>query len=132
MITFKYKDAISYLKTLKDPLPELTLNECLTKAAQAHASDIGPKGILSHTGSDKSTYKDRIEKHCQWGGSIFEAIDYGLRENARETVIAWLVDDGATKRKHRLNMLSLENKTIGVAKNSHKATKECVVAVFAA
>ena len=132
MITFKYTDAIQYLKTLKDALPELTLSDCLSKAAKSHVSDIGPKGILSHTGSDKSSYKERIERHCQWGGSIFEAIDYGLKESARETVISWLVDDGALKRKHRLNMLSLENKMIGVAKGPHKVSKECVVAVYAA
>ena len=60
--------------------------------------DIGPKGLLSHAGSDKSTYRDRIERHCRWGGSIFEAIDYGEKESAREVVIAWLVDDGVPKR----------------------------------
>ena len=66
--------------------------------------DIGSKGILSHIGSDKSNYKSRIEMHCQWGGSIFEAIDYGAREQPREVVIAWLVDDGVPKRIHRNNM----------------------------
>lgn len=55
-------------------------NEHLEKAAQDHLDDIGPKGILSHTGSDKSNYKTRIEKYCKWGGSIFEAISYGPRD----------------------------------------------------
>lgn len=60
----KYRDAIKFLKTIKEPLPELQLHHCLTKAAKDHLSDIGPKGLLSHSGSDKSTYKSRIEKHC--------------------------------------------------------------------
>jgi uncharacterized protein YkwD len=60
----KYRDAIAALKALKDPLPELQLNEYLTKAAKDHLSDIGPKGILSHIGSDKQSYKERIERHC--------------------------------------------------------------------
>jgi uncharacterized protein YkwD len=67
-------------------------------AALEHLGDIGTKGLLSHTGSDKSSYKDRIEKYCLCGGSIFEAIDYGAREAAKEVVITWLVDDGVPKR----------------------------------
>jgi uncharacterized protein YkwD len=47
----------------------------LEKAALDHYLDIAPKGIVSHTSSDgKTTYKERIEKHAKWGGSIFEAI----------------------------------------------------------
>lgn len=89
-------------------------------AAEEHLGDIGPKGILSHTGSDKSTYKDRIERHCRWGGSIFEAIDYAARESAKEVVIAWLVDDGVPKRQHRNNILGPEFKHIGIASGPHK------------
>ena len=73
----------------------------MEKAGADHLKDIGPKGILSHTGSDKSTYKSRIEKHCKWGGSIFEAIDYGWKETAKDVVISWLIDDGVPRRVHR-------------------------------
>jgi hypothetical protein len=58
---FQYKDAIEYLKSLKGSLPELEWNESLMKDAEDHLRDIGPKGLLSHTGSDKSNYKQRIE-----------------------------------------------------------------------
>jgi len=77
----------------------------LFKAADDHAKDIGEKGLLSHKGSDGSTYKDRIEKHCKWGGTIFEAIDYGERDTAQEVIIAWLVDDGVKRRLHRQNIM---------------------------
>lgn len=60
----QYKEAISFLKSIKEPLGEIQWNECLEMAAKDHLKDIGPKGILSHTGSDKSNYKQRIEKHC--------------------------------------------------------------------
>jgi uncharacterized protein YkwD len=53
-------------------------SEELERAALDHLEDIGPKGLLSHAGSDKSSYKQRIERYCKWGGSIFEAIDYGV------------------------------------------------------
>jgi uncharacterized protein YkwD len=56
-------------------LKEVKFNDLLSKAAQDHYLDIAPKGIVSHTSSDgKTTYKERIEKHAKWGGSIFESI----------------------------------------------------------
>jgi uncharacterized protein YkwD len=65
------------LKDLGESRRELKWSPELEKAATDHMTDIGKKGLLSHTGSDKSNYKVRIERHCKWGGSIFEAIDYG-------------------------------------------------------
>ena len=35
----------------------------LAKAAKEHAEDIGPKGIMSHEGSNGSTVKDRLQRH---------------------------------------------------------------------
>jgi uncharacterized protein YkwD len=57
---------------------------------------------FSHTGSDQSTFKDRIERHCLWGGSIFEAMDFAPRKKEVDVVLAWLMDDGNAKRSHRL------------------------------
>ncbi len=102
-------------------MPELKWHESLDKAANDHLKDIGPKGILSHVGSDKSTYKQRIEKYCQWGGSIFEAIDYGSREQAKEVVISWLVDDGVPKRSHRNNIFYKNHTYAAIACGNHKA-----------
>lgn len=61
---------------------------------------------LSHTGSDMSTYKDRIERYCRWGGSIFEALDFAPRFSALDVVVAWLVDDGVPKRTHRTQLFN--------------------------
>ena len=82
--------------------------------------DIGPKGLLSHTGSDKSNYKQRIEKHCKWGGSIFEAINYGPKDEAKDVVIGWIVDDGVPKRVHRMNILNPDLKHAGICSGEHK------------
>ena len=89
------------------------------QAAEDHLNDIGPKGLLSHTGSNKSTYKDRIEKYCKWGGSIFEAIHYGPKEQARDVVVSWLVDDGVPKRTHRTNIMGNDLKLCGIASGNH-------------
>lgn len=75
----------------------------LEKAAVDHYLDIAPKGLISHVSSDgKKTYKERIEKHAAWGGTIFESILYGLKKpTAQDVVLAWIIDDGFKKRPHR-------------------------------
>jgi serralysin len=110
----------------------MSWSDPLVSASQDHVLDIGPLGLLSHQGSDKSSYKDRIERYCQWGGSIFEAIDYGQSDSAREVVLSWLVDDGVPKRQHRNNLLGADNRWLGVASGPHKVTGWCSVALFAA
>ena len=52
----------------------MNFNVNLEKAAMDHYVDIASKGITSHQSSDGKSYKDRIEKHAEWGGSISEAI----------------------------------------------------------
>ncbi|CDW71758.1 UNKNOWN [Stylonychia lemnae] len=126
-----YLEAISYLKNIKEQLKPLNWNENLYKAAQDHVNDIGSKGILSHVGSNKSSYKDRIEKYCKWGGSIFEAMNFGPRDKAQDVVIAWLVDDGVPKRSHRINITSADLHEVGIASGDHKQAENCNVAVFA-
>ena len=93
--------------------------------------DIGAKGLLSHAGSNKSTYKERIEKYCKWGGSIFEAMSFGPRDNAKDIVVAWLVDDGVPKRSNRTSLTSTDLHEIGIASGSHTQAENCNVAVFA-
>ena len=120
------------LKMVKAPLVELEWSPELERAALDHLGDIGPRGTLSHSGSDKSTYRDRIERYCRWGGSIFEAIDYGARDAARDVVIAWLVDDGVPKRQHRNNLLGPDQRHIALAYGRHSVASFCTIALFAA
>jgi len=62
-------------------IPALKWNECLVSAAKDHYQDISKSNSFSHVGSDKSSYKDRIERYCRWGGSIFEIMDFAPRED---------------------------------------------------
>ena len=56
-------------------LNSLEENSFLNLSCIDHYLDIAPKGFTSHISSDgKSSYNDRISKHCDWGGSIFELI----------------------------------------------------------
>ena len=91
------------MQSLSGGLNPIQHNSFLEKAAIDHYLDIAPKGRVSHVSSDgKTTYRDRIEKHAAWGGSIFESILYGRpKPAAKDVVIAWVIDDGFEKRPHR-------------------------------
>jgi uncharacterized protein YkwD len=45
---------------LKPPVPALTWNALLARAADAHARDMVAKNFFSHTGSDRSTLANRV------------------------------------------------------------------------
>ena len=55
-------EAITFLLTTK-PLRTLTHAAGLSRAAHDHVLDQGPGGHVGHTGTDKSTFIQRIERH---------------------------------------------------------------------
>jgi len=55
----------------------LKWEEGLSKASEDHANDIGPKGVLSSTGTNGSTMSSRIEKYGQWDISVAENLSSG-------------------------------------------------------
>lgn len=59
-------------------MPVIKQSSALEKAAIDHLVDISEHGLRSHTGSDGSNYKTRIEKYALWGGGIFETILYHM------------------------------------------------------
>ena len=123
-----FQEAINFFKRMKSykPLKSLEVSEGLSKAAQVHADDIGPKGIVGHMGSDNSTLTERIEKCCQWGGSAGENICFGNKK-AIDVISALLVDDGVSTRGHRTNMLNPKFSFVGIGIQQHKTYGICVV-----
>ena len=97
-------ECINVLKNTQ-PMKPLTLNKGMSKAAQDHCDDIGPKGVCGHTGTNGSSMGSRLEKHGQWMGQIAENISFGHDEGLH-AVIQLLVDDGVSSRGHRKNMLN--------------------------
>jgi uncharacterized protein YkwD len=47
-------------------------------------------------------------------------MNFGPRDQAKDVVINWIVDDGVPKRVHRLNLLNPDLKHVGIASGSHK------------
>ncbi len=130
----QYESTIQHLEKLNPAvkIPALDWSNDLAKAAEDHFKDISKSGSFSHVGGDKSTYKERIERYCRWGGSIFESLDFMPREDPLDVVLAWLLDDGNPKRNRRDNLLMVSNKHCAVAFGDHVGSEKCAVALFAA
>jgi uncharacterized protein YkwD len=110
------------VKELKrqQPLPLIYPSAGLTKAARDHVKDQSKTGKTGHTGGDRSSMRNRVERYGKWHSSIAENIAYGAK-TARQIVVYLLIDDGVRDRGHRKNMLNPGFKMIGVATGSHPA-----------
>ncbi|MCX5814102.1 MAG: CAP domain-containing protein, partial [Proteobacteria bacterium] len=69
-------ECIKKLQVTK-PLSSLSPKKGLTLAARDHARDQARTGAIGHTGSDKSTLVDRLNRYGKWDISAGENIDYG-------------------------------------------------------
>ena len=79
-------------------------------AADDHCKDMANTGIQSHTGSDQSTFKDRIERYAMWGGGIYESIVYQDQikgPTAAKDIVKFLIfDRDVEKKNNRKNVLA--------------------------
>ncbi|OMJ66162.1 hypothetical protein SteCoe_37102 [Stentor coeruleus] len=120
---------INYLKTIV-PIEPLEWSQSLTLAAQMHADDIGPSGLMTHIGQDGSEPCDRIERFGQWSGHLGENIDYG-NADPEDIVVSLLIDDGVLARGQRLNIMKREHKYAGVGFGYHSEYEYVCVILFA-
>jgi hypothetical protein len=123
-----YQEAIEFLKN-QQPVHELILDERLKKAAEDHVKDIGPKGLLSHDGTDGRSVSERVEQYCEWNQACGENIDLGSK-TGEDVIISLLVDDGVEGRGHRLNLFKPEFKIVGIACGSHREYETISVLVY--
>jgi uncharacterized protein YkwD len=101
--------------------------EGLFLAAKDHVNDTGPKGITGHTGSDRSSMGQRINRYGKWDGGAGENISYG-HNIGRDIVVQLIVDDGVSNRGHRNNILNKNFKYAGGASGNHSEfTYMCVI-----
>ena len=108
------EEAIQVLRSTL-PLAALNVSEGLALAARDHARNQAGQQHASHTGSDGSTFIERISRHLQNVDSAGESITVGGVPLASEVVQKSLIDDGVKNRAHRLDLLSKHFSLIGVA-----------------
>ena len=108
------EEAIRVLRTTL-PLPALNVSEGLALAARDLARDRATQQHVGHTGSDGSTFVERISRYLQNFDSAGESITRGGVPFATEVVQKSLIDDGIKSRAHRLDLLSRDFSLIGVA-----------------
>jgi uncharacterized protein YkwD len=123
-----YLEAIEFLK-YQPAMSELIMDPHLTKAAQDHVNDIGPKGAVSHEGADGKNVSDRIERYIEWEGICGENIEFGTK-NPVDIMINFIVDDGLEKRPHRNHLFNDKFNYFGIAVGEHKTTEIVVVIDF--
>ena len=119
-------ECIQFLKKT-DPTAILNPAEGLAKASNELVTDQQKHGGIGHIARNGSTPQKRIEKYGDWDICSAEDITYGSFE-ARQIVIALLIDDGVPDRGHRKNILNPCFHFAGVANGDHPSYQSmCVI-----
>ena len=123
------KDGINFLRNQK-PLKEFIYNKELSLSCKDLVNDIGPKGLISHEGTEIKNIYNRIEKYCDWDGAIAENLDFGFKipENI---IMNLIIDDGDENRYQRKNLFYPDFKYVGIGAGPHRDYGICVVIEYA-
>jgi uncharacterized protein YkwD len=109
-------EAIRFLKNAQ-PLSPLALSRGMSRAAADHCADQA-NGGFGHEGRDRSHAGQRISRYGNFAGSWGENLSYG-KSNARDVVMALIIDDGLPGRKHRANIFNPNFNFAGAAFGRH-------------
>lgn len=120
------RKAIEALRAAK-PLPRLRELPGLTRAAEDHVREIGPRGLVSHESPDGARPVDRVRRYVRGSLAVGEVISFGP-EDARNVVIDLLVDDAVPDRGHRKLLLDGRFRFGGAACGPHATYRQmCVI-----
>ena len=109
-------DAIRFLRQARPQAP-LALSTGMSRAAADHCADQAA-GRRGHDGSDRSSPGARISRYGEWSGAWGENLAYG-KTNARDIIMALIIDDGLPARKHRKNIFNPKFNVAGAAFGPH-------------
>jgi len=123
-------EAIQFLSNIS-PIPPVSLESSISRAAKDHVNDIGPNRIVGHNGSDGSNPYQRMDRYGEsTTGYRGENISFG-KTDPMEILIQLIVDDGVPSRDHRNNIFKKEFKLVGIAIGPHSVYKCCCVIDYA-
>ena len=109
-------EAIHFLRHTQ-PLSSLAISSGISRAAADHCADQAGGGF-GHVGSDHSHAQARMSRYGSLSGGWAENISYG-KSNARDVVMALIIDDGQPARKHRKNIFNPIYNCAGAAFGRH-------------
>ena len=104
-------EAIHFLRAAR-ALQPLAMSPGLSRASADHCAE-QTGGAVGH-GNPAS----RINRYGTWAASWGENISYG-KANARDVVMALIIDDGLPERKHRANIFAAKFNYAGAAYGPH-------------
>ncbi len=110
------EEAIRFLRSTP-PRQPLAFSPGMSRAAVDHCAEQAGGG-MSHRGRGGSTTGDRLNRYGQYSGSWGENLSCG-RPSAREIVMALIIDDGLSSRKHRKNIFNPQFNYAGAAMGAH-------------
>jgi uncharacterized protein YkwD len=120
-------EAIAVLESTS-PIAALALSTGLNKAAQAHADDIGPKGLVQHNSSDGTPFHKRITNYVNADGYLGENISFGSKQTARKVLLRLIIDDNVPTRGHRISILNPDFNYVGFGWGYHSVhSSMCVM-----
>ena len=87
-------------------------------SAKDHATDLATHNMFGHSGSDKSTFSERILRHCKKGQGVMAQIigaDFYIedRNYAEMTILGLIIDDGVNDRGHRKTIFNPQYRFVG-------------------
>ena len=128
----KIESVASVINTYRtnNGLTSYTVNVYLSRAAQAHSSDMACNGLFVHTGSNGSTPQSRVAFSGYVASSVTENVYGAYPDPTGQEVVNWWATDQSDPR-HNQNLLSTKYTEIGVGYSFYKNFGYYVV-VFAA
>ena len=123
------KNAINFLRN-QEPVQELIYSKEMSLSCKDLVNDIGPKGLITHEGTEIKNIYNRLEKYCDWDGVIAENLDFGFKipENI---IMNLIIDDGDENRYQRKNLFYPDFKYVGIGVGPHRDYGICVVIEYA-
>eukprot|EP01103_Thecamoeba_quadrilineata_P006385 TRINITY_DN16110_c0_g1_i1.p1 TRINITY_DN16110_c0_g1~~TRINITY_DN16110_c0_g1_i1.p1 ORF type:complete len:425 (+),score=62.23 TRINITY_DN16110_c0_g1_i1:73-1347(+) len=137
-------EAINFLNTQK-PVQPLTPSRGMCLASRDHVNDIGVTGATSHTGSDGSDVRARLNRHAagHWikSGGLMTAqqIGFSITDSdsppdvnvGKEIICQILIEDGSPKRSNRVTLMNPDLRFLGVGYGKHSQYDSMYVLIFA-
>jgi uncharacterized protein YkwD len=123
------KNAINFLRN-QEAVQELIYSKEMSLSCKDLVNDIGPKGLVTHEGTEIKNIYNRLEKYCDWDGVIAENLDFGFKipENI---IMNMIIDDGDENRYQRKNLFYPDFKYVGIGVGPHRDYGICVVIEYA-